>query len=175
MRQRAVVKRSIGGYEVSTTKLPATAALKLAPKLLKILLPAMRLQGGWMLILRALATANSEDAQTVDVGAAMGAIAGVLTELLGAVDDATLETLYRDLLTDTSISVPDEKGVLVTVELNTPQMIDMAFDGLDDGLTLLVQVMLFVGEGNFKRSFFDLAAQSGLKRKAPPVTATASE
>lgn len=175
MRQRAVVKRTVGGYEVSTTKLSPTAALKLGPKLLRILLPAMRLQGGWMLVLRALASANSEAAEDVDMGAAMGAIAGVMTELLGAIDDATLDMLYRDLLADTSIIVPDEKDTLVNVELNTPQMIDLAFGGLDNGLTLLVQVLIFVGEVNFKRSFFDLAAQSGLKRKAPLATATASE
>jgi hypothetical protein len=172
MRQRAVVKRTVGGYEVSTTKLSPTTALKLAPKLLKILLPAMRLQGGWMLVLRALAAANSDDAQSVDMGAAMGAIAGVMTELLGAIDDATLDMLYRELLADTSIIVPDEKDTLINVELNTTEMIDLAFGGLDNGLTLLVQVLLFVGEVNFKRSFFDLAAQSGLKRKTPETQAS---
>ncbi len=146
--------RQIGGFEVSTTKLRPTSALKLAPKLLKILVPLLRLQ-------------NAADILQHDAGRFVAA----LTDLLGTLDDATLDTLYRELLCDTSITVPNDAGVLSVIELNTAQMIDIAFGGQDNGLQLLVETMIFVGEVNFKRSFFDLAARLGLKRKAPATTA----
>ncbi len=151
MKTRTPEVRTIGGFEVSTTRLPPTRALRLAPKVMKIFLPALRLQG------MSLMTDGA------DLVARLG-------ELLATLDDSTLELLYSELLSETSIVMPDEHDRMVSVELSSAQMIDIAFGGLDNGLTLLVQVMIFAGEVNFKRSFFDLAASMGLKRKTTAKT-----
>lgn len=167
---RPSTTRSIGGFEVSTTKLRPTSALKLGPKVLKILLPALRLMPAFGPLLRA-AKAGTEISPAVVVAVLgqldLDGLVTMLVDLLGSLDDATLDMLYRELLADTSITVPNDAGVLSIVELNTAQMIDIAFGGLDNGIVLLVETMIFVGEVNFKRSFFDLAGRLGLKKTAP--------
>lgn len=173
---RPSVTRDIGGYEVSTTKLRPTAALKLKPKIAKVLLPALKLAPAFGPLIRA-AQAGTEISPAL-VLAVLGQLdldnlVGGLADLLGSLDDATLDMLYRELLADTSITVPNDAGVLSVVELNTPQMIDIAFGGLDNGITLLVQTMIFVGEVNFKRSFFDLGSLLGLKKKSAAATPSA--
>lgn len=167
---RPSTTRSIGGFEVSTTKLRPTAALKLAPKLMKIMIPALKLVPGLGPLISVARTAGAELTPAL-VMAVLGRLdldqlVGSLAELLGTVDDATLDTLYREMLVDTSVTVPNDQGVLHVVELNTPGMIDLAFGGLDNGINLLVQTLIFVGEVNFKHSFFDLASRLGLKAKA---------
>lgn len=174
---RPSTTRSIGGYEVSTTKLRPTAALKLKPKILKVLLPALKLAPSFGPLIRA-AQSGMEITPALVVGVLgqldLDTLVGGLVELLGSLDDATLDLLYRELLADTSITVPNDAGVLSVVELNTEKMIDIAFGGLDNGITLLVQTMIFVGEVNFKRSFFDFGSLLGLKKKpADPATAPA--
>lgn len=157
MKAREVVTRTIGGFEVSTTKLRPLDALKLAPKVMKVIVPALPVViGGGKLLLE-------------DVDAA----AAALTKLLEVLDAQAIDTLCRELLCETSIVLPNEHGVMAVFELNTADMVNLAFGSLDNGMTLLVQTMLFVGEVNFKRSFFDLLAAAGLKRKAPAKTEAA--
>jgi hypothetical protein len=148
---RPSTTKTIGGYEVSTTRLAPTKALKLAPKLTKLIIPMIRLQNA-AAIMQATGDADR--------------LVHALTEIIGTIDDATLDMLYRELLCDTSIILPNDNGVMSVHELNTPQMVDIAFGRVDEGLTLLVQVMIFVGEVNFKKHFLDVIARMGLKTKS---------
>jgi hypothetical protein len=155
VRTRSAEKRMIGGFEVSTTRLHPTRALKLAPKIAKILIPLIRLQNAAALL--------ASDA---------GQLVAPMTGLIESLDDATLDLLYRELLANTSIIVPDESDRLTSIDLNTPQMIDIAFGGFDNGMSLLLETLVFAGEVNFKRSFFDLIERMGLRKS--PATAPAS-
>ncbi len=154
-RTRKPEVHTIDGYEVTTMRLRPTAALKLGPKLAKIMTPALRLQ--------AVASA----ALSGNMAGAVSALAPAVASMLTGLDDDTLDMLYRDLLPDTTIVMPDDNGVLRVVELNTPQMIDIAFGDLEDGVTLLVKVMVFVAEVNFKRSFFDLVSAAKNLKPSP--------
>lgn len=164
---RPSVTASIGGFEVSTTKLRPTVALKLTPKLLKIVMPALRLAPVFGPLMRL-----AQDGKEITPGLVLAVLGQVdvdelvvaMTELLGTLDDATLDMLYRELLADTSIVVPNDAGVLTVVELNTVQMVDIAFGGIDNGIEMLVRTMLFVGKVNFERSFFAIAGRLGLKK-----------
>lgn len=158
MRTRPTEKCMIGGYEVSTTRLAPTTCLRLAPKLIKILTPALPL----------VVRSRALDMDADKIGEAINALTATL-------DDAMIDMLCRELLADTTIIMPNEHGVLTVVELTSPQMVDIAFGGIDDGLSLLVQTLLFVGKVNFKRSFFDAAAAMGLKKIAPVTATTAPE
>lgn len=153
MNTRKPETTTIGHYEVTTTKLRPTAALRLAPKILKILTPAIAALNG-------LSITSADGVERV-------------MSLLAVLDDATLNMLYRELLPETTITMPDDNGVPRVVELSDTQMIDIAFGGLDDGLTLLVKVMLWVGRVNFERSFFEILAQ--LEKRAAAMKAEAEK
>jgi hypothetical protein len=165
---RPTTTRTIDGYEVSTTRLAPTKALKLAPKLLKLLVPALDLAPVVLPIVRA---AQSGVVVTPAlVLAALGRfemsdLTGAVVKLLGQLDDATIDMLCRELLCDTSIILPNDNGVMSVHELNTQQMVDIAFGRVDEGLTLLVEVLLFVGEVNFKKHFLDVIGRLGPKTK----------
>lgn len=146
----------IGGYSVSTTRLLPTKALRLSPKIMKIFLPLLQIQ--WQI------QQSQGDVESIMPAA---------TTLLESLDEATLNYLYRELLAETSIVLPDEHDRMVNVELSSPDMIDMAFGGLDNGMSILIQVMVFAAEVNFKRSFFDLT-ESFRKKTPPPATETPS-
>lgn len=136
--QRVSKTRSIGGYDVTTTQFPGPRALQLAPRVAQIMTPLLHLKGK----LR----------KDVDASELVDAVGGLFMQL----DEKTVEWLCQELLVATTIVMPGDDGKMCVIELRTPAMRDLAFGG-EDGLGLLVQVLLFVAEVNFARYFFALA------------------
>lgn len=159
MRTRTPETRTIGGFEVSTTRLEVTRALRLAPKIMKLLVPALPLVG---LVNSGFDLANVDHETLVPS----------VTALLGALDDDMLNLLFKELLSDTSIIIPDESGRSVVCELNTQQLINIALGGLENGMTVLAEILLFAGEVNYKRSFFDLVTKVGMRKAEIAVART---
>lgn len=152
MAARKSVSRTIDGLEVSTTRLAPLAALKLVPKIGKLLTPLLQLKS-------MAAIVEQHGLENVDVSSAVPVIDALFAQL----DDKTIDLLCTELLVDTSITMPNDVGVMVTYELATKDMIDMAF-GDEDGLPRLIAVLKFAGEVNFAKSFFALVQKLGARR-----------
>lgn len=144
MNEQKPETRTIGGYEVTTTRLPPMRALKLAPKIIKLMTPLLHLQ--------ALAGGGLGNVDTSELTSA-------IDELVVQLDAKTIDLLCTELLARTSVVMPDaQRGVDRVVELDAPEMIDIAF-GDEDGLPRLIGVLKFAGEVNYRKSFFALADQ----------------
>ena len=134
----------VGGntYPCTTTMLQPMRAMRLAPKLGKIIAPMLsRLRG-----VGSLKGLLSAERDVADLGPPLEA-------MFSQLDDATIDKLVPELLADTSVIVPDDKGNLCSIGLSNPAMIDIAFSG-EDGLALMLAVMKFAAEVNFGRYFF---------------------
>lgn len=160
MPKRETIERDIKVrdevYHVATTPLHVTRQLRLAPKLLRVVAPMLTQMKG--VKAKGLMGAMAER-DVADLGPALEAMCEHL-------DDAAVDKISLELLAGTTVIIPSEDGGQPrAIDLISPQMIDMAFQG---DLEFMMAVLKFAGEVNFARYFF------GRGRSTPP-TPTPSE
>jgi hypothetical protein len=133
--------KTIGGLEVTTTKLPAMRGSALRFKLGKLILPSLR---G-----KSLAEISSIDIAD-------------LAPVVGALDEKAQETLMLEILLCTKVQQTNDKtGEPYFVELTSQKFIDLVFDGDVDALWA---TCWFALEVNLKGVF---GASAGSAQPAP--------
>lgn len=147
----------IDGYKVSTTRHPPLRGLQLKARVLRLVAPAARgLSAAGDLGELADLELNVENIEK---------IAPALEALAGAIDPETLPDLVCELLCNTSIIVPDARGVLNRIELNSRGNIDLAFDGRDG---LMFRVIAHAAGVNFADFFGGKASGKPLAETPVP-------
>lgn len=139
--------RTFDDLEVTSQQLPAMRALKLLPRLARLLAPA----------LASLGTGK------IDLQADVSSIANVLSQALEPLDDNQVEALSRDLLADTTVVLTDETGKRRNQTLGSVAAINSVFSGR---LPAMLKAMALSVEVNFS-DFFPASAPSAPPKESP--------
>lgn len=143
----------IDGFDVRTSQHPARAAARLLAKVGRSIGPA----------LGALRGVKLDGAKLGDFDVA--ALGPALSALFESMKDTDLDALIADVLSHTTIVMPNDAGKMHVYDLSNADIIDAAFTG---NLPLMMKVIKFALGVNFA-SFFPASV-----RDAAPVKAAES-
>ena len=137
---------TIDGYEVRCTQHPARRATRLLAKIGRVVGPAI----------------TNAQAAGVSMESNIAALGPALSALFAELDDQAADTLLCEILSNSSITMPNDSGQMVSFDLSKPEMIDLAFSGK---LGTMMSCAKFALEVNFG-SFFAAAARIVAQGKA---------
>lgn len=133
-------------YPCSCTQMQVTRSLRLAPRLGRVIAPMLSQLKG-VKTLRGLINADRD----------VSALGPALEAMFAQLDDAAVDKISGELLSGTTINVTGEDNQVRAIDLISPAMIDMAFQG---DLALMMAVLKFSAEVNFGRYFFARASSA---------------
>ena len=131
--------RTIGEFEVTTQKLPATRGSRLRFKLVRLLGPAAS----------SLAPLVGKDGKLEELlGLDIAAVAPAIVALASQIDDEKHDALMLEILICTSVVADGPKGK-IKFDLTSKALLDQAFDGDVDALWKTVMFALEVNLSGF--------------------------